>query len=875
MNFNVIIEDLLGAWGVKIIDVFESKPLDFILYVFFAWLFFSLFAFILKKQNSIYFLILIFAYSIISFSQIWGYKLSLTNEKTVYYFTVPIFIQTIFVGAATAYFTFKFLSEKTYIPISSYVKELLFSFTGSNISKENPENQNLAEDDSGEIFERKKNKRIETFLILIFILLIAAPIRFWKLEEMPRYVHPEYARAGAFAIEVIETGRPYFWKSLTSPMPNYLFFLDGLFALCTDGFALMFLLFGVSFFSMKILPTIFGILSVIAILLFGKRWLGKGVGEASAIFMALCPWMIGLSRDLWSHIILCVLYSIIAFHFLMLSLEKPKYKNICVVLILAALSIYLYRPTFIIIPITGLFFLLSFILKKDWRQKAWKPLLLGTFISILIILPFIKYFYEKNYIEFLGTAAVTHSDEKKPHQFIFENLLSVIQQEIYFSGNLIHRDISFAYWNDGILHMPYIASFFAIGLGAALIGIRKRRIDQLLIFWLIMSFFPCILALGSPARRMIMFEPVFYLLAGRGAIGLLGWFAFICNKTFRIFIPIIVLILIFFMTIVNYGIYIRKSYEYATNTVTEEAEYISKSMDKNYVVSLHSDFGLIDSVNIFSWNKYKTNGVKTRWSFPINNLMEYNLPTMNFKTIEFIIPSPKAFDETLKQAIQIRFDKIQNVYKHWKLRFHYENFRPQNLNFISLICPTEDFPVAKNFIQNTLISYVPDDVYLMKTTQNIPYDIKQGLLQKEGDLPLWTNTAKPAEYISEPIIQFDYPSDQIKPFKSPYWFWWKGYILIPKPGIYIFSLTSDDGSDMWINGSRVIDNMGDHTMKIVENAVDLQPGFYKFELRYYDRIYGAHLHVSVKMPDSSEYIPIPKNWLHCSPQEININWEAK
>lgn len=52
-----------------------------------------------------------------------------------------------------------------------------------------------------------------------------------------------------------------------------------------------------------------------------------------------------------------------------------------------------------------------------------------------------------------------------------------------------------------------------------------------------------------------------------------------------------------------------------------------------------------------------------------------------------------------------------------------------------------------------------------------------------------------------------------------------GYIYAPSAGSYSFTLGSDDGSEVWINNSQVLDNDGDHGFSTVtNNAVSLSQG---------------------------------------------------
>ncbi|HWP46471.1 MAG TPA: PA14 domain-containing protein [Candidatus Limnocylindrales bacterium] len=62
---------------------------------------------------------------------------------------------------------------------------------------------------------------------------------------------------------------------------------------------------------------------------------------------------------------------------------------------------------------------------------------------------------------------------------------------------------------------------------------------------------------------------------------------------------------------------------------------------------------------------------------------------------------------------------------------------------------------------------------------------------------------------------------------------WKGFIWIEKPGSYTFMTASDDGSDLFVNNRRVVDNGGLHGLKEVKGQINLEPGVYPIHIRYF------------------------------------------
>ncbi len=75
-----------------------------------------------------------------------------------------------------------------------------------------------------------------------------------------------------------------------------------------------------------------------------------------------------------------------------------------------------------------------------------------------------------------------------------------------------------------------------------------------------------------------------------------------------------------------------------------------------------------------------------------------------------------------------------------------------------------------------------------------------------------------------------------------------GYIRVPEDGIYKFYLTSDDGSILWIDGKKVVDNDGTHGAREAGGEVPLQAGLHSFRVGYFQTVTGLALRVQWEGP---------------------------
>lgn len=69
----------------------------------------------------------------------------------------------------------------------------------------------------------------------------------------------------------------------------------------------------------------------------------------------------------------------------------------------------------------------------------------------------------------------------------------------------------------------------------------------------------------------------------------------------------------------------------------------------------------------------------------------------------------------------------------------------------------------------------------------------------------------------------------------------EGRLEIPVGGAYAFTLASDDGSKLYIDGKTVVDNDGDHGVVSAHGSVDLKPGLHEVRVEWFNGGGGAWL----------------------------------
>lgn len=90
---------------------------------------------------------------------------------------------------------------------------------------------------------------------------------------------------------------------------------------------------------------------------------------------------------------------------------------------------------------------------------------------------------------------------------------------------------------------------------------------------------------------------------------------------------------------------------------------------------------------------------------------------------------------------------------------------------------------------------------------------------------------------------------------------YKGYVHIPTTNTYTFYTSSDDGSNLYIDGVKIVDNDGDHGVQERSGTVTLASGLHAIEVLFYENGGGQSLTVSVYSSDISK-TALPFSYLY-------------
>ena len=107
------------------------------------------------------------------------------------------------------------------------------------------------------------------------------------------------------------------------------------------------------------------------------------------------------------------------------------------------------------------------------------------------------------------------------------------------------------------------------------------------------------------------------------------------------------------------------------------------------------------------------------------------------------------------------------------------------------------------------------------------------------------------------------PSIKDAPDEDHFGYVFTGYLNIPEDGLWEFTLRSDDGAVLEIDGKSVVDNDGSHSAYSANGRIPLMKGMHPFRLSYLEDYEGQELSWGWKAPGQARFQKVPDDAIYC------------
>jgi len=660
------------------------------------------------------------------------------------------------------------------------------------------------------------------------IILLGIFFRVFMLDKLPTGCFRDEGQNGNEAINIIKgvvldgTNLPVYIERSTQNVAMYMYFV-----------ALSFKLFGIGVQQVRNVSIVFGILSIPAFYFLIRKIFGPRMAIIGAFLIAVFRWDVNFSRIGFLGIFTAMQVPIILY-FVYRAYKERKWSDFLLAGFTMSLSLYSYIAARMI-PFAVILFAIL-ILFKDFNFYKKNIKKIGAFVLVAFVtaLPLLSYVakHPQNFMARSSTVFLFNHDQARDASERISNIMKS-------PGPKNMADLK---ENFGVLAKTLIENIKKTMLMFNYMGDSNPRHnlpnEPMIDFTLGIFAF-----LGFGFMLCRLFNPLYFLTMSMFFMFLQsGFFSIEAPQAYRT-IPNIAIVLIFAM------IAIYKAYGYFREQFGDSQQQILLTL-------------LVAALLYSGWDNYRLYFDKQAndpgcWS-------EFSIEEWSMG---------KYLHDKGDDWIGIVIPAWVNSYTFNFMTYPYKNF----VNFeISEWVPIKNYIKGKNYVYILDRTYVPmvpslQKMYphgkynefrhkyngmIMYFTYEVPKEDIENFSNRKVVTGLRGYYYKGNDWSGEviidrvdPFVLFNWTVD---PILGPFSVKWLGRIKIDKAGQYSFSTSSNDFSDVEIDGKTVYTNIGTRKEPVKNpgnGKVFLTAGYHNIQVRYYESINYSRMELHWGTPD--------------------------
>lgn len=353
--------------------------------------------------------------------------------------------------------------------------------------------------------------------ILIIILFLGLWIRLFRLDNLPGEMWGDVAELYEFITYILAGKWPWYYVLGNGPLFSYLAVPIAL-------------LFGLSFFSLKLTGVLIGTSIILVSFLIAKEIFNTKTALITGLLVSVSRWPLTFSR-LGTMNILVPLFVGLSIYFLIRIMKNNNIKNWIWLAIVMGVGLYNYPAFSMIVPPSAFIILLIFLVLKGNHAHNWKNSLVSLFIFSLFTIPFVHMVTDKSGNWFSPSSYFAG-------KIVTNNGSLMDKWWMRLGGNIkssllmfnIKGDSTFRVNIPGEPHLDFFSGVFLI-VGLLILLFKKQRFKWIIIYFFFVLQIPQILVLNFPnevpsATRSVGLFPMLYPIIAYG----LCWILIVCKK---------------------------------------------------------------------------------------------------------------------------------------------------------------------------------------------------------------------------------------------------------------------------------------------------------------------------------------------------------
>lgn len=362
-------------------------------------------------------------------------------------------------------------------------------------------------------------------IILLIIVVLSAILRLYKLDQIPSALNWDEAAFGYNAYTIANWGKDDWGNSFPLVFTS---FRDDKHPVIVYITAIFIKIFGLSDYSARLPTALFGVLNVGLIFLLAKQLFKQDLTALfAALFLAVSPYNIHLSRGLWESNYALFFFMLGLYLFVKALENKPKLFPISIFSF--GLSFFSVHASKIVVPPTVIL-LITLYFKKIFNNKKYFIITLLSIIFFIVLTLF-----DPRILGLSRIGQTKFSDQKimntelyKKTHFYYAGLLEVAfsQYKLHFTPEYL-----FIKGDQNPRNSPKeFGEYYRIDAPLLIIGLisllwLRSKITLIVLCWLFLAPLPSSLVSGAPsANRALFMMGGLPLIAALGAGNFLGWF---------------------------------------------------------------------------------------------------------------------------------------------------------------------------------------------------------------------------------------------------------------------------------------------------------------------------------------------------------------